>query len=220
MEDDDSNIIKKAECDLKRKQKPNDTSKHKRGKKKPPKRSRTSVDKEQNDTSSELSESDKKLLDRWKNMQTKTKPFIHPIRKYMEDIKTLKEQEQVLQESKVNSDNKGNDEMANTEVHYQFTNYISEKGDGDSLKAVKEPAVADHGPQVLFPQNLLGRFPGTVEMGGGLGDYYQTNSDKLCCSTAFSHLPTNSVYQQLLIFLHNFWLPTSLCTRFRGNKEG
>ena len=167
MEADDSNIIKKAECDLKRKQKPNDTSKHKSGKKKPPKRSRTSVDKEQKDTSSELSESDKKLLDRWKNMQTKTKPFIHPIRKYMEDIKTLKEQEQGLQESKVNSDNKGNDEMANTEVHYQFTNYVSEKGDGDSLKAVKEPAVADHGPHVLFPQNLLGRFPGTVKMGGG-----------------------------------------------------
>ena len=159
-EADENNIIKKAESDLKRKQKPSDTSKQKRSKKKPPKRSKTSTDEELKSTASELSESDKKLLDRWKNMQATTKPFIHPIRKYMEDIKALKEKEQGPPESNVNSladRNKKNVELANTEVHYQFTNYISEKGDGDSLKAVKEPAAADHAPPVLFPQNLLGR---------------------------------------------------------------
>ena len=158
---EDNTIIKRAERELKRKNQKEDSSKDKRSKKKAQKRRKTVGDKkEKNKSSSELSESDKQLLDRWKNMQMTTKPFIHPIRKYMSDIKTLKEQEQDEKEPKRNLDEGAHDnETTNSGVQYQFTNYVSEKGEGESLKAVKEPAVPDRGkcPAVIFPETLLGR---------------------------------------------------------------
>ena len=153
---DDDNIIKRAESGVKRKPRPDDTCKDKRSKKKPPKRSKTMMDKKEKSNASELSESDRKLLDRWKDMQKKTKPFIHPIRKHMEEIKALKEHEGV-KEHEANLDNKVGEEMSNSGEQYHFTNYVSEKGDGESLKAVKEPVVVDH-PAVILPQNLLGRW--------------------------------------------------------------
>ena len=152
---EDNNIIKRAEPDLKRKQKPDDTSKNKRSKKKGQKRSKTIGDKKEKSSASELSESDRQLLDRWKDMQKKTKPFIHPIRKHMEEIKALKGQQEGVDEREENLDEKGEEQMSTSGVQYHFTNYVSEKGDGESLKAVKEPAVVDRGPTVMFPQNLL-----------------------------------------------------------------
>ena len=40
-----------------------------------------------------LSADDKKMLERWENMQKTTKPFIHPIRKHMKDIIDIQCQE-------------------------------------------------------------------------------------------------------------------------------
>ena len=155
---DEDNIIKRAETGVKRKQKPAETSKDKHGKKKPPKRRQTVADTKEKSTDSELSESDRKLLDRWKVMQTKTKPFIHPIRKHMEEIKALKVQQEGIKELQANLDQKVEENKSKSGVTYHFTTYVSEKGDGESLKAVKEPAGVDHSthPPVMFPQNLLG----------------------------------------------------------------
>ena len=155
---DDNNIIKRVEPGVKRKQKPGGTSKDRCSKKKASKRSKTVADKKEQNTDSMLSESDRKLLDRWKDMQTKTKPFIHPIRKHMEEIKALKVQQEETNEHQPNLDKNVEENMSKSGVTYHFTTYVSEKGDGESLKAVKEPAVVDHSthPSVMFPQNLLG----------------------------------------------------------------
>ena len=155
---DENNIIKKAETGVKRKQKPADTSKDKHSKKKVPKRTKSVTDTKEKGTDSELSETDRKLLDRWKDMQTKTKPFIHPIRKHMEEIKALKVQQEGIKEHEANLDKEVEENKLKSGVTYHFTTYVSEKGDGESLKAVKEPAVVDHSthPAVMFPQNLLG----------------------------------------------------------------
>ena len=155
---DENNIIKKVETGVKRKQKPGDTSNDKHNRKKAPRRSKAAEDTNEKSTDSELSESDRKLLDRWKDMQTKTKPFIHPIRKHMEEIKALKVHQEGIKEHQANLDKKVEENKSKGGVTYHFTTYVSEKGDGESLKAVKEPAVVDHSthPAVMFPQNLLG----------------------------------------------------------------
>lgn len=44
------------------------------------------------DNSTGLSDSDKQMLARWENMRKQTKPFIHPIRKYMKELSDLKEE--------------------------------------------------------------------------------------------------------------------------------
>ena len=41
------------------------------------------------DNSTGLSDSDKQMLARWENMRKQTKPFIHPIRKYMKELNDL-----------------------------------------------------------------------------------------------------------------------------------
>lgn len=154
---DDNSVIKRAEPPSKRK--PDNTTKEThRSKKRQRKRIESTSDKKEKTTSSELSESDKQLLDRWKSMQTKTKPFIHPIRKYMKEINDLKEQELGTQELKTvldKADEENTTSKAGVQL-YQFTNYTLEKGNGESLKAVKQPLVGDQ-PAPLFSQTVLGK---------------------------------------------------------------
>ncbi|XP_028400572.1 probable cyclin-dependent serine/threonine-protein kinase DDB_G0278487 [Dendronephthya gigantea] len=163
----DNSVIKRAEPHPKRKI-DNATKETHRSKKRQRKRSESTADKKEKTNASELSESDKQLLDRWKNMQTKTKPFIHPIRKYMKEINYLKEQELGANESKTvlnKTDEENATSIAGVQL-YQFTNYTSEKGNGESLKAVKQPLVGDQ-PASLFSQTVLGmagNIPTTQEL--------------------------------------------------------
>ena len=46
-----------------------------------------------------LSSEDRKMLERWQNMQRTTKPFIHPIRKHMKDLVDIQSQEMTTAQS-------------------------------------------------------------------------------------------------------------------------
>lgn len=160
---EENSIITEVEQGVKRKQKPENNSKEKRTRKKSHKRSKTVADKQHKSAVSNISEDDRKLLDRWKDMQTKTKPFIHPIRKHMKEIEALREQHQKVEVhgGRLN-DQVDKEEVRRTGVQYHFTNYVSDKEDGESLKAVKDAGVVDPGKCLatmnMFSQNVLGKF--------------------------------------------------------------
>lgn len=48
---------------------------------------------------SSLSVEDKKMLERWTNMQKTTTPFIHPIRKHMKELHDIQAQEVTIAQS-------------------------------------------------------------------------------------------------------------------------
>ena len=163
-EKDDEQIIKRVQVGLKRKENEKEKEALKsHQKKKCRKRSevQSKPEKKKSHTTSELSDSDKKLLDRWKNMQTNTKPFIHPIRKYMSDILTLKKETETGNTTMQASCNNNSivETSGGSTQHYQFTTYLSEKGDGESLKAVKDSTQPerDTGAEAMLAASLLGK---------------------------------------------------------------
>lgn len=160
---DDSQVIKRVEVSLKRKQNEKDKEKnHKR--KKCRKRSEVELKPDKTNSctaTSELSDSDKKLLEKWENMQNNTKPFVHPIRKYMADIRALKKGENETKTTIKATDK--NSEVATSSGStqcYQFHTYLSQKGDGESLKALKNSTQGDRdkGAEAIFAASLLGKF--------------------------------------------------------------
>lgn len=160
LQTDDNCILKRVEVGLKRKEKEKEKEKNNR-KKRCRKRSEveTKPTKANSGSTSELSDSDKKLLDRWKNMQSTTTPFIHPIRKYMPDIMALKQEEKEAEATTKASEKISEATTSGASMqHYQFTRYLSDNSDGESLKAVKDPAQADlgKGPEAMFGPNFLG----------------------------------------------------------------
>ena len=147
-------VIKRVETGCKRKE----NKKEERPKKKRNRKKSDTKSGEAGSDKKELSDSDKQLLDRWKNMQSNTKPFIHPIRKYMGDILALKKEghdEEAAPLSEKNHSQLPHDQR------YQFTTYLSEKGNGESLKAVKDSNVSEHtrGSQSMF---VLGKLHNTM----------------------------------------------------------
>ena len=88
-----------------------------------------------------LSDSDKQMLQRWENMRKQTKPFIHPIRKYMKELNDLKEEmlgcdltaSQPLQPPHLVE--------SQTQQQFQFTQFVPQNQNGNmtGLKAVKVP---------------------------------------------------------------------------------
>ena len=164
VEKGDEQIIKRVQVGLKRKE--NEKEKEalrSHQKKKCRKRSevQSKPEKKKSHATSELSDSDKKLLDRWKNMQTNTKPFIHPIRKYMSDIVTLKKETETgntTMQASCNDNSIVETSGGNTQ-HYQFTTYRSEKGEGECLKAVKDSTQPEHGTgaEAMLAASLLGK---------------------------------------------------------------
>lgn len=92
-----------------------------------------------------LSDSDKQMLERWENMRKQTKPFIHPIRKYMKELSDLKE-EILSEESKsgVASSQPLLPPGNQVQQQFQFTQFVPQNQNGNvtGLKAVKVPSQA------------------------------------------------------------------------------
>jgi len=128
-----------------------------KGAKKPRERRRQSKENsEQDKDKTGLSETDKKLLERWENMRKKTKPFIHPIRKYMDELNALKQE--VLED-----DNKEKTPLPSAVQpvqQFQFTQFVPQDCNGNvaTLKAVKVPFTVM--PSILLQQKpqILGRY--------------------------------------------------------------
>lgn len=97
---------------------------------------------EQNNSSS-LSESDRQMLERWENMRKQTKPFIHPIRKYMKELSDLKD-EALNEEANVSITASPTFLPAGSKIQqqFQFTHFVpqNQKGDVIGLKAIKMPS--------------------------------------------------------------------------------
>lgn len=135
-------VRQKMEQNLKRK-KEKEESKNKKSKA----ARRQSDNKEtKSDNSTGLSDSDKQMLARWENMRKQTKPFIHPIRKYMKELHDLKEEA-------LCDDNKPIAAVASqpllppgnqTQQQFQFTQFVPQNQNGNvtALKAVKVPSQA------------------------------------------------------------------------------
>lgn len=92
-----------------------------------------------------LSDSDRQMLERWENMRKQTKPFIHPIRKYMKELHELKEE--VLNEgstSGVVSSQPLLPPGSQIPQQFQFTQFVPQNQSGNltGLKAVKVPSNA------------------------------------------------------------------------------
>ena len=85
----------------------------------------------------QLSDDDKKILERWENMRKKTKPFVHPIRRYMKELQDLKEE--VL----MNEENVATDEATKNlppgVQQFHFTHFVPQDKNGNitGLKAMK-----------------------------------------------------------------------------------
>lgn len=96
------------------------------------------------DNASGLSDSDKQMLARWESMRKQTKPFIHPIRKYMKELNDLKEEalcDNVNLSTAVplqQSLPPGN----HIQQQFQFTQFVpqNQNGNATGLKAVKVPS--------------------------------------------------------------------------------
>ena len=98
---------------------------------------------EDSKNSTALSDSDRKMLERWEQMRKQTKPFIHPIRNYMKELSDLKEE--VLS---------NNQELSATAAHtvltpgnqiqqqFHFKQFVPQDPNGNvvGLKAVKVPS--------------------------------------------------------------------------------
>ena len=93
--------------------------------------------------SSGLSESDRQMLERWENMRKQTKPFIHPIRKYMKELSDLKD-EALNEEANVSITAAPTFLPAGSKIQqqFQFTHFVpqNQKGDVIGLKAIKMPS--------------------------------------------------------------------------------
>ena len=129
-------VRQKMEQNLKRKQEKTEC------KNKKPKAPRRQSENKQTepDKSTGLSESDRQMLERWENMRKQTKPFIHPIRKYMKELHELKEE--VLNEgsnSSVVSSQPLLPPGSQIPQQFQFTQFVPQNQNGNvtGLKAVK-----------------------------------------------------------------------------------
>lgn len=134
-------IQQKGEQNLKRK---HEKGQHKGGKKPRQKKNQLKENNSQNkeETSSDLSESDKQLLERWENMRKTTKPFIHPIRKYMNELKALKDE--ILEDQETCDPKTGQKDVSGLPQamqQFQFTQFVPQDCNGNitTLKAVKIP---------------------------------------------------------------------------------
>ncbi|EDO40574.1 predicted protein [Nematostella vectensis] len=90
---------------------------------------------------SKLSEDDRKMLERWEQMRKKTKPFIHPIRKYMSEINALKD-ELLNEQNKKEIRPQGITTLSQISQQFQFTQFVPQdcnNGNMAALKAVKIP---------------------------------------------------------------------------------
>ncbi|XP_068678002.1 uncharacterized protein [Montipora foliosa] len=90
-----------------------------------------------------LSDSDRQMLERWENMRKQTKPFIHPIRKYMKELHDMKEE--VLSEGANTSMTSSQTILppgSKLQQQFQFTRFVPQNQDGNvvGLKAVKVPS--------------------------------------------------------------------------------
>ena len=98
------------------------------------------------DNSTGLSDSDKQMLARWENMRKQTKPFIHPIRKYMKELNDLKEE--ILCEDVNPSATAPSQQLLppgnQIQQQFQFTQFVPQNQNGNvtGLKAVKVPSQA------------------------------------------------------------------------------
>lgn len=93
-------------------------------------------------TSTGLSDSDRQMLERWENMRKQTKPFIHPIRKYMKELNDLKEE--VLSEDSQSTCSMTPSQPllppgSQIQQQFQFKQFVPQNQNGNmtGLKAVK-----------------------------------------------------------------------------------
>lgn len=96
------------------------------------------------DSSTGLSDSDKQMLARWENMRKQTKPFIHPIRKYMKELHELKE-EALCDDTKPIAAVPSQPLLPpGNQQQFQFTQFVPQNQNGNvtALKAVKVPSQA------------------------------------------------------------------------------
>lgn len=135
-------IQQKGTQNLKRK----NTKTQQKGAKKPRQRKQSKENSNQDNEESDLSETDKKLLERWENMRKTTKPFIHPIRKYMDELHALKEE--ALETEQM--ENTALSSAAQPVQQFQFTQFVPQDCNGNvaTLKAVKVPFTV--APNVLL----------------------------------------------------------------------
>lgn len=82
-----------------------------------------------------LTDKDKKLLERWENMQKNSKPFVHPIRYHMNDLQKLKGQSTIITSNNNEETVKGQpivDRVSTNKLYgnLQFTNFIPKSKDG------------------------------------------------------------------------------------------
>lgn len=133
-------VRQKMEQNLKRK-KEKEESKSKKSK-----AARRQSENKESDNSTGLSDSDKQMLARWENMRKQTKPFIHPIRKYMKELHDLKE-EALCDDAKPNAAVPSQPLLPpgnHNQQQFQFTQFVPQNQNGNvtALKAVKVPSQA------------------------------------------------------------------------------
>ena len=139
-----SSLREKMEQNLKRKKEKADNKSKKSKAARRQSENKQSEETEANKSTS-LSDSDRKMLERWENMRKQTKPFIHPIRKYMKELHDLKDE--VLQEDSklgVASSQPPLPPGAQLQQQFQFTQFVPQNQNGNvtGLKAVKVPTQA------------------------------------------------------------------------------
>ena len=97
------------------------------------------------DNSTGLSDSDKQMLARWESMRKQTKPFIHPIRKYMKELHELKEEALCDDPKPIVAAPQPHLPPGNhNQQQFQFTQFVPQNQNGNvtALKAVKVPSQA------------------------------------------------------------------------------
>lgn len=141
-------IQQKGTENLKRK---SDSKGQQKGSKKPRQKKQSKENNDQNKDESGLSETDKKLLERWESMRKKTKPFIHPIRKYMEELNALKEE--AIEVGNQTDTVLPTPVAAQPIQQFQFTQFVPQDCNGNvaALKAVKVPFTVT--PNLLIQQS-------------------------------------------------------------------
>ena len=94
--------------------------------------------KDKDGDSNGLSEADRMLLERWKSMQQVTKPFIHPIRKYMKELQELKEEALGVGQN-CEKNEKPQLQGYSSIQQFQFTRFVPQDKNGNvtGLKAIK-----------------------------------------------------------------------------------
>ena len=156
-------VKQKMEQNLKRK-KEKEESKNKKAKA----ARRKSENKEtRSDDSTGLSDKDKEMLARWESMRKQTKPFIHPIRKYMQDLKELKEEVSGgdIQPGTAVTSQPVVPPGSHAQQQFQFTQFVPQNQNGSvtGLKAVKVPNQA--------VSNVMQTLPGSgMAVPGGKSD--------------------------------------------------